>query len=213
MTSRSTSPAQSTGPSRRSLLRAGAGSLGVAALTGVGAGAAATSTAAAATGCPMGGAGHSAPSRTFGRMFPHLPPFATDSPALRDALLTIGAPGGMLDADDDLFGPSGGPVRLITDPALSLVNRNNPHGTAGMTFVGQFIDHDLTFDASSRLGVATEPTTSPNGRNPRFDLDSVYGAGPVMSPELYDESDPIKLRGAGAVRGPAPAPRRVGRHR
>ena len=63
-----------------------------------------------------------------------------------------------------------------------------------MTFVGQFIDHDLTFDATSKLGIQTEPTTSPNGRTPRFDLDSVYGDGPVIQSELYDPADPIKLR-------------------
>ena len=123
-----------------------------------------------------------------------LPPFASDSPRLRAALLTIGAPGGMLDGQDDLFGPDGGPVNLITNPALSLVNQNNPRDTAGMTFIGQFIDHDLTFDATSKLGVPTEPTTSPNGRTARFDLDSVYGGGPVIQPELYDPADPIKLR-------------------
>ena len=50
-------------------------------------------------------------------MFPDLPPFATRQPGLREALLAIGAPGGMLDANDDLFGPNGGPVKLITDPA------------------------------------------------------------------------------------------------
>ena len=62
-----------------------------------------------------------------------------------------------------------------------------------MTFVGQFIDHDPTFDPTSRLGVATEPRTSPNGRTARFDLDSVYGAGPVMQPERYDGADSAPL--------------------
>ena len=49
-------------------------------------------------------------SATFGRLFPDLPPFAEDTPQLRVALAAIGAPGGMLDAQDDLFGPGGGPV-------------------------------------------------------------------------------------------------------
>jgi hypothetical protein len=150
----------------------------------------------AAAGCPLGHpSGSALPSATtFGRLFPGLPPFAHDTPALRAALLAIGAPGGMLDAKDDLFGPNGGPVKLITDPNQSLVNRNNPHDTAGMTFVGQFIDHDLTFDATSKLGVATNPVTSPNNRTPRFDLDSVYGGGPIEQPELYGPGNPIKLR-------------------
>jgi hypothetical protein len=180
------------------------GATALAGLAGV-AGVAGASTASAAGGsirdpavrstggCPMGGASGHSPSTTFGRMF-DLPPFAQDSPQLRQSLLAIGAPGGPLDARDDLFGPNGGPVLLITDPALSLVNQNNPHDTAGMTFVGQFIDHDLTFDATSRLGVATDPTRTPNGRTARFDLDSVYGGGPVLQPELYDPAHPIKLR-------------------
>jgi Animal haem peroxidase len=182
-----------SGPSRRRLLQAGATGLGAAALGSLASGKAAAGTLQQdAGGCPMGGTGGYTPSATFGRMF-GLPPFAADSPQLRQALLAIGAPGGPLDAGDNLFGPGGGPVTLITDPALSLVNRNNPHDTAGMTFVGQFIDHDLTFDATSKLGVATEPRTSPNGRSARFDLDSVYGAGPVSQPELYGHANPIKL--------------------
>jgi hypothetical protein len=38
------------------------------------------------------------------------------------------------------------------------------------------------------------PSRSPNGRTPSFDLDSVYGAGPVGSPQLYDRADRAKLR-------------------
>ena len=139
----------------------------------------------------------------------------TNTPGLRQALLDLGAPGGMLDAQDDLFGPNGGPVLLITDPNLSLVNKNNPRDTAGMTFVGQFIDHDLTFDATSRLGVPTDPTRSPNGRTARFDLDSVYGGGPIAQSELYDPAHPIKLL-AGVrwpVRGRAAPGRPLGGHR
>ncbi|RZS82666.1 heme peroxidase [Motilibacter rhizosphaerae] len=147
---------------------------------------------AAAAGCPYH-AKQPPLSATFGRIFPGLPAFADDSPSLRQALLEIGAPGGMLDAKDDLFGPDGGPVKLITDPALSAVNRNNPTHTAGVTFLGQFIDHDLTFDATSKLGVAADPTVSPNGRTPRLDLDSVYGGGPMMQAELYDKAHPAKL--------------------
>ncbi|MDX6213297.1 MAG: hypothetical protein QOF82_2384 [Frankiales bacterium] len=183
----------STGSTRRQFLaRAGVAGAGGAVAGALGAPGLLGTTSAARSGCPMHG--RAAPSAgTFGRMFPDLPPFADDSPELRAALLTIGEPGGMLDAKDDLFGPAGGPVNLITDPALSLVNRNNPAHTAGVTFVGQFIDHDLTFDATSKLGVKADPARSPNGRSPRFDLDSVYGAGPMMQSELYDPANPAKL--------------------
>ena len=78
-----------------------------------------------------------------------------------------------------------GPVLLITDPALRVNNPDNTTHTAGTTFFGQFVDHDTTFDLNSRLGVPTRPEDSPNSRTPALDLDSVYGGGPVRSPELY----------------------------
>jgi len=126
----------------------------------------------------------------FGRMF-HLPPFAPPTDAVRDALLELGRADGILDAADDL---AAGPVALITDPNLQLINRNNPTHTAGVTFLGQFLDHDMTFDLTSRLGAPTPPIASPNARTPFFDLDSVYGGGPGGNPELFDPSDPIKFR-------------------
>jgi len=136
------------------------------------------------------GGGGAVPNH-FGRLFPGLPAFAKPSRSLREALLELGRPGGLLDAGDDL---SAGPVRLITDPALSRTNPNNPTQTAGTTFLGQFIDHDVTFDASSRLGVRTDPAATRNFRSPALDLDSLYGAGHVAQQELYDAADPIKLR-------------------
>ena len=80
-----------------------------------------------------------------------------------------------MDAKDDL---AEGPIHLIVNPALSLNNPNNPTHTAGTTFMGQFIDHDLTFDLTSRLAVVAEPTAIAQQRTPAFDLDSVYGGGP-----------------------------------
>ena len=49
-----------------------------------------------------------------------------------------------------------------------------------MTFMGQFLDHDMTFDTTSRLGQPANPRTSRNSSRPYFDLDSVYGDGPVV---------------------------------
>jgi heme peroxidase len=128
---------------------------------------------------------------TFGRLFPHLPAFAPATERVKDALRALGAPGGPLDAKDDL---SKGPKLLITDLGLSANNPNNPTHTAGTTFMGQFIDHDITFDTTSVMGVPTDPARSPNARTPSLDLDSVYGAGPVASPQLYDPVDRAKLR-------------------
>src|SRR5262249_6025435 len=96
----------------------------------------------------------------FGRMF-HLPPFAPPTDAVRGALMELGRPGGIMDANDNL---AAGPVALITDPNLSLINRNNPTDTAGVTFLGQFIDHDMTFDQRSRLGFPTQPIITQNFR-------------------------------------------------
>ena len=71
---------------------------------------------------------------------------------------------------------------------------------AGYTYLGQFIDHDITFDPSSRLDDETPPTALRNFRTPRFDLDSLYGEGPLDEPFLYDwdeqsVGDEKRLRG------------------
>src|SRR5512144_3327912 len=84
----------------------------------------------------------------FGRMF-NLPPFAPPIDAVRTALLELGKAGGILDANDNL---AAGPKALIIDPALSVNNPNNLTHTAGTTFFGQFLDHDMTFDRKSPLG-------------------------------------------------------------
>jgi hypothetical protein len=126
----------------------------------------------------------------FGRIF-RLPPFAEHSARVEAALVELGKPGGLLDAGDPL---TAGPEQLILDPKLSANNPDNPTHTAGTTFFGQFLDHDMTFDAGSRLGRPTDPRQARNFRTPALDLDSVYGAGPVAQQELYDPSDHIKLR-------------------
>jgi Animal haem peroxidase len=119
----------------------------------------------------------------FGRIFPQLPPFAESSSKLEAALLEIGKSGGILDAKDAL---DRGPVDLIVDLTLSASNPNNGTHTAGTTFMGQFMDHDMTFDLTSRLGQATDPAASPNFRTPALDLDAVYGGGPIADRELYE---------------------------
>ncbi|MCB1519317.1 MAG: hypothetical protein KDJ37_01945 [Hyphomicrobiaceae bacterium] len=58
---------------------------------------------------------------------------------------------------------------------------------AGMTFLGQFIDHDLTLETISKLGITEQNDEElPNFRTPRLELDSVYRSGPGMFPFLYD---------------------------
>jgi hypothetical protein len=59
--------------------------------------------------------------------------------------------------------------------------------SAGYTYLGQFIDHDLTFDPASSLQKQNDPEALEDFRTPRFDLDSVYGRGPNDQPYLYDD--------------------------
>jgi hypothetical protein len=118
-------------------------------------------------------------------MFGELPPFVADTPQVRAALMEIGQPSGVMDACDDLSDPAG----LITNPALSAHNPNNSRMTAGMTFLGQFIDHDITFDPTSSLERQVDPEHIANFRTPTLALDNLYGAGPMGSPHLYDQSE------------------------
>jgi hypothetical protein len=127
----------------------------------------------------------------FGRMFPDLGPANSATDRVRAALREIGALNGPLDARDAL---ARGPVDLIVDLTLSANNANNATHTAGTTFMGQFLDHDMTFDTTSRLGVTTAPERTANARTPSLDLDSVYGNGPSGSSQLYDSRDRAKLR-------------------
>jgi hypothetical protein len=185
-----------TGPSRRRLLTgtgaAGAGLLAASAgvLPGV------TGSARAITAGPAVQEGRLRPgvppdSGLFGRIFPGLPPFAEANDTVRAALLEVGKQGGIMDAGDDL---AAGPKNLIVDPTVNGnptatnpygTNPDNPTMTAGSTFVGQFTDHDITFDQTSTLGVTANPLASPNTRTPALDLDSVFGGGPGLRPDLY----------------------------
>jgi hypothetical protein len=123
------------------------------------------------------------PDNVFTRMFPDLPAFSEQTDNARKAVQLLGAKGGILDAQDNLSDP----IQSITNPAVfSPNNPDNPNLTAGMTFLGQFLDHDITFDKKSLLNANVAPTQTVNFRTPAFDLDSVYGPGPDGAPELYE---------------------------
>ena len=144
------------------------------------------------------------PDSSFTRMFPSLPPFAPATDAARDQAKQLGEKGGLIDALDDLSNPE----LSITDPTRRVNNPDNPNMTAGVTFFGQFLDHDLTFDPRSALLQPSDPRKTTNFRTAAFDLDSVYGAGPDGSPQLYDvSSGDIKLRVE-----PIPGSEAVSRH-
>ncbi len=126
----------------------------------------------------------------FGRLFPTLQPFSADTPTIRAALLKIGEKGGIIDAQDD---PNASPKDLIINPALNLNNPNNPTMTAGMTFLGQFVDHDITLDTTSSLEQQVDPEAIQNFRTPTLALDNIYGEGPANNAHLYDVNDPVKF--------------------
>jgi hypothetical protein len=127
----------------------------------------------------------------FGRIFPSLPPFAADTPSVRAALKELGEQGGRMDAKDafDFVKHPDLARDLIIKPELFMPNNpDNPRMTAGMTFLGQFLDHDLTLDPTSSLERQVDPEAIQNFRTPAFELDNVYGGGPNASPHLYDQN-------------------------
>jgi hypothetical protein len=97
----------------------------------------------------------------FGRMFPSLPPLLVS-----DAKLSALA-AAMLDANP---GDAAG---------------NNPNISAGFTYLGQFVDHDITLDITPLDQQLADPLAIRNFRSPAVDLDSLYGQGPSVNPELY----------------------------
>jgi hypothetical protein len=109
----------------------------------------------------------------FGTMFKKLPAFAPPDDLLAGLATKMVEDQGV--PDDD---------HLNTSPRLF----------AGFTFIGQFIDHDITFDNTPLELQQADPDARTNFRTPRYDLDSVYGGGPTVSPAVYDPDDPAKLR-------------------
>ena len=105
-----------------------------------------------------------APTREdrFGRMFPDLPPAYIAQPKLTE----LGALGGPMD---------GGTGKKRTKTVA-----------VGQIFFGQFVDHDITLDASTSFQrVVQDPGEVPNVRSPTLDLDCVFGLGPEAQPYLY----------------------------
>ncbi len=113
----------------------------------------------------------------FGRMFRTLPK-AKFTP---DALAKL--------ADAMCSGKEDNPTPEDANPRD---DEENTGISAGYTYLGQFIDHDLTFDPNSFLQKENDPNALEDFRTPRFDLDNVYGRGPDDQPYLY-QSDGRKM--------------------
>ena len=74
---------------------------------------------------------------------------------------------------------------------------------AGFTYLGQFIDHDLTFDKTGVMeGVDISPVDIEQSRSPSLDLDSLYGAGPLDPGSAKFYSDGLHLKMGDASGGP-----------
>jgi hypothetical protein len=63
------------------------------------------------------------------------------------------------------------------------------------TYLGQFIDHDITFDPASSLQAQDDPDALTDFRTPAFDLDNIYGRGPDDQPYMYDKDGKTFLLG------------------
>ncbi|MBX7483128.1 peroxidase [Qipengyuania sp. 6D47A] len=104
----------------------------------------------------------------FGRMFPHLKPAYTRP----DVLKTIGEVNGKMDGKS--------------------TNDRTDTVPVGMIFFGQFVDHDITLDASTTFdSVIDNPGEIANVRTPTLDLDCIYGLGPEAQPYLYAQGGPF----------------------
>ena len=87
----------------------------------------------------------------------------------------------------------GSPVVVTKDHNDAFGENPSPVLTSGFTFVGQFVDHDITFDTTTLSEQESDPKATTNFRTPRYDLDAVYGRGPSKDPQLYDPKDRDKF--------------------
>ena len=66
---------------------------------------------------------------------------------------------------------------------------------AGFTYLGQFVDHDLTMDRTAAdLGDTVTVTELLQGRSPALDLDSLYGRGPRGADARFYAADGVRLK-------------------
>ena len=98
----------------------------------------------------------------------------------------------------------GEPNRKKIAEAMTAANLTSGTIPAGFTYLGQFIDHDLTFDKTILMeDVDISPATIESSRSPSLDLDSLYGAGPQDPGSAKFYSDGIHLKVGAADGSPA----------
>jgi hypothetical protein len=118
----------------------------------------------------------------FGRMFRSLP-----AAVFPEADLDKLAEKMIAEAETDDAGNPTAEIETVIDAEENQGTENVPAIPAGFTYLGQFIDHDITFDPVSSLVKQNDPDQLTDFRTPRFDLDSVYGRGPGDQPYLYED--------------------------
>src|SRR5712672_2763247 len=118
----------------------------------------------------------------FGRLFRSLPPGEWPKEALMALGLAMTADPEVDDKNKNLPAASPETDKRIQD------DEENTGIPAGYTYLGQFIDHDITFDPASSLQQQNDPDALVDFRTPRLDLDSLYGRGPDDQPYLYDKT-------------------------
>src|SRR4051812_41661695 len=90
----------------------------------------------------------------------------------------------------------GDPARRALGNAMAVGGGAGSRVPSGYTYLGQFVDHDLTFDKTNvMLGANVSATQLQQARSPSLDLDSLYGGGPQdpQSAKFY-EADGLHLK-------------------
>lgn len=77
---------------------------------------------------------------------------------------------------------------------------------AGYTYLGQFVDHDITHNPLNGFGPVEGSV--PNMRSAALDLDCLYAGGPGQQPYLYASDGRSLLRGRALTRAGRPGPHR-----
>lgn len=114
------------------------------------------------------------------------------APANRDQEARFGKMFPDLKAADHLPPPT--QLGRAKGPMDGGLERNNSSTLfALLTYFGQFVDHDCTFDATSSFEQQKDASARRNFRTPLLELDSLYGAGPQANRFLYDRNLPDKM--------------------
>lgn len=150
---------------------------------------------------------HSTPDSIHHDPVPNISPLL--DPFGASVLIQDGKPPGSVGRLDWLF-PTIRPLGNVTDDYLNAVRDLGRHGgpiqrpqdvpgpiPQGLTYVGQFLDHNITFDSSSVLLSHGGPVPPSNvatnivqARTGKVDLSHVYGSGPGgASFSIYDRKE------------------------